>query len=50
MYTVLLYVHVLALVYWLGGDLGTYLSSRHVLNRDLRSGIATDRFQNPDGV
>jgi len=35
MYTVLLYVHVLALVYWLGGDLGTYLSSRHVLNRDL---------------
>ena len=35
MYTILLYVHVLALVYWLGGDLGTYLSSRHVLNRDL---------------
>ena len=35
MYTVLLYIHVLALVYWLGGDLGTYLSSRHVLNRDL---------------
>ena len=23
MYTLLLYVHVLALVYWLGGDLGT---------------------------
>ena len=31
MYTLLLYVHVLALVYWLGGDLGTFLSSRHVL-------------------
>ena len=35
MYTALLYIHVLALVYWLGGDLGTYLSSRHVLRRDL---------------
>ena len=35
MYTVLLYIHVLALVYWLGGDLGTYLSSRHVLRSDL---------------
>ena len=35
MYTALLYVHVLALVYWLGGDLGTFLSSRHVLRPDL---------------
>ena len=35
MYTLLLYIHVLALVYWLGGDLGTYLSSRHVLRSDL---------------
>jgi hypothetical protein len=35
MYTALLYVHVLALVYWLGGDLGTFLSSRYVLRRDL---------------
>jgi hypothetical protein len=35
MYTLLLYVHVLALVYWLGGDLGTFLSSRHVLRSDL---------------
>ena len=35
MYTLLLYVHLLALVYWLGGDLGTFLSSRHVLRSDL---------------
>ena len=35
MYTLLLLVHVLALVYWLGGDLGTFLSSRHVLRREL---------------
>ena len=35
MYNVVLYVHVLALVYWLGGDLGTFLSSRHVLRREL---------------
>ena len=35
MYTLLLYVHVLALVYWLGGDLGTFLSSRHVLRSEL---------------
>ena len=31
----MLYVHVLALVYWLGGDLGTFLSSRHVLRSEL---------------
>lgn len=35
MYTLLLYVHVLGLVYWLGGDLGTYLSSRYVLQKEL---------------
>jgi hypothetical protein len=35
MYTLLLYIHVLGLVYWLGGDLGTYLSSRYVLRSDL---------------
>ena len=35
MHTVLLYIHVLALVYWLGGDLGTYLSSRHILRQDI---------------
>ena len=35
MYTLLLYTHVLGLVYWLGGDLGTYLSSRYVLRSDL---------------
>ena len=35
MYNAVLYVHVLALVYWLGGDLGTFLSSRHVLRSEL---------------
>jgi len=35
MYTLLLYIHVLGLVYWLGGDLGTFLSSRYVLRDDL---------------
>jgi hypothetical protein len=35
MYTLLLYAHVLGLVYWLGGDLGTYLSSRYVLKNEL---------------
>lgn len=35
MYTFLVFVHVLALVYWLGGDLGTYLSSRYALREDL---------------
>ena len=35
MYTLLLYIHVLGLVYWLGGDLGTYLSSRYVLRSEL---------------
>ena len=36
MYSALLYVHVIALVYWLGGDLGTFLASRHVLRADLQ--------------
>ena len=50
MYTALLYVHVLALVYWLGGDLGTFLSSRHVLRRDLERRVAANRLQDSDGV
>ena len=33
--TFLLYVHVLALVYWLGGDLGTFLASRYITRSDL---------------
>ena len=35
MYTFLIFIHVLALVYWLGGDLGTYLSSKYVLDEKL---------------
>lgn len=35
MYNAMLYLHVLSLVYWLGGDLGTFLSSRYVLRTDL---------------
>lgn len=35
MYTLLLYTHILALVYWLGGDLGTFLASRYVVRSDL---------------
>ncbi len=34
-YLLLKFAHVLALVYWLGGDLGTFLSSRQVINREL---------------
>ncbi len=34
-YLLLKFAHILALVYWLGGDLGTYLSSRQVTNREL---------------
>jgi len=33
--TLLLYIHVLALVYWLGGDLGTFLASRYITRSDL---------------
>ena len=34
-YLVLKYAHVIGLVYWLGGDLGTFLASRQVVRRDL---------------
>ena len=34
-YLLLGYVHIVAFVYWLGGDLGTFLASRHVVRRDL---------------
>jgi hypothetical protein len=34
-YAFLIFIHVLALVYWLGGDLGTYLSSKYVLDEKL---------------
>ena len=34
-YLLLKYGHVLALVYWLGGDLGTFLASRQVVRRDI---------------
>ena len=30
----LTYLHVLAFVYWLGGDLGTYIASNQVINRE----------------
>ena len=35
MTTIILYLHVLSLVYWLGGDLGTFLSSRYIVRDDL---------------
>ena len=35
MIATLTYIHVLALVYWLGGDLGTFLSSRYITRGDL---------------
>ncbi len=34
-YLLLKYAHVIALVYWLGGDLGTFLASRQVVRPDL---------------
>ena len=34
-YPWLQYAHILALVYWLGGDLGTYFASGYVVRRDL---------------
>ena len=34
-YLLLKYAHVIALVYWLGGDLGTFFASRQVVRRDL---------------
>ena len=35
MTTTILYLHVLSLVYWLGGDLGTFLSSRYIVRDEL---------------
>lgn len=34
-YLLLKFAHIIAFVYWLGGDLGTFLSSRQVINRTL---------------
>ena len=34
-YDILIYVHTLLFVYWLGGDLGVYMSAKYVANRDL---------------
>ena len=34
-YLLLKFAHIIAFVYWLGGDLGTFLSSRQVINRGL---------------
>ena len=34
-YPVLTYAHVIAFVYWLGGDLGTFFASRQVVRRDI---------------
>lgn len=34
-YLLLKFLHVLAFVYWLGGDLGTFLASRQVTNSEL---------------
>ena len=33
-YLLLKFAHILAFVYWLGGDLGTFLASQQVINRD----------------
>ena len=34
-FLLLKYAHIIATVYWLGGDLGTYFASNQVINRDL---------------
>jgi hypothetical protein len=34
-YLVLVYVHILLFVYWLGGDLGVYVSAKYVADRRL---------------
>ncbi len=34
-YLLLKFLHLLAFVYWLGGDLGTFLSSRYVVRDDI---------------
>lgn len=33
-YLLLKFAHLIAFVYWLGGDLGTFLASREVINRE----------------
>ncbi len=35
MYDILIYVHTLLFVYWLGGDLGVYMSAKYVADRNL---------------
>jgi len=34
-YLLLQYAHIIAFVYWLGGDLGTFVASSYVVKRDL---------------
>jgi len=34
-YLLLKLLHIIAFVYWLGGDLGTFLASKQVVNRDI---------------
>lgn len=34
-YLILVFVHIVLFVYWLGGDLGVYVSSKYVANRNL---------------
>ena len=34
-YLLLKYAHIIAFVYWLGGDLGTFFASRQVVRRDI---------------
>ncbi|MFT5034137.1 MAG: hypothetical protein ACI9OO_002073 [Bacteroidia bacterium] len=34
-YLLLKFAHIVAFVYWLGGDLGTFIASRHVVNGSL---------------
>jgi len=34
-YVWLQYAHIIAFVYWLGGDFGTYVASRHVIRKDI---------------
>mgnify|MGYP001546284658 CR=1 FL=1 len=34
-YLLLKFAHIIAFVYWLGGDLGTFLASRQVINPSL---------------
>lgn len=36
-YLLLKFIHILAFVYWLGGDLGTFIASRQVINPELSS-------------